>query len=268
MSQSSGRGPLRVFILVADADVTERSLTRRVVKASLEVLTPPGYLVTVTDCARDGWLDPLSVRDLARVSDPVRVNLRSEHLTQQLIPKLQEEQTKIFQCDLFLVFAPLGWFGPPSLFFNWWARVVTLGRCFGPGLQYQRGAFARKRALLVMVSSLRQEVFGRDAVAGTVEEILYPITHGMLYPTGFKIHRTQTLYMPNPAQHEEVLAKWQTALRDLDERTCIVFNSPNDYTNSVLATPEKDRKNDMDILTRYGDMSLQEATMKLSSGGD
>jgi hypothetical protein len=133
---------------------------------------------------------------------------------------------------------------------------------------YQRGAFARKRALMVMVSSLKQELFGRDTLYGTVEEILYPITHGMLHPTGFRIHRTQTLYMPKPATHEEILNKWQIALRDLDDRTCLVLNQPNDYTNWVLSTPEKDRKNDMEILTRYGDMSLQEATMKLNASGE
>jgi NAD(P)H dehydrogenase (quinone) len=266
MSQSSARGPTRVFILIADIDICEDSLTRRVVKASLDVLVPPNYSVTITDLAKDGWLDPISPKDLTRVSDPIRINLRTEHLISPLIPRLQEEQGKLFQCDLFLVFAPLGAFGPPSLFFNWWQRVVTLGRCFGPSLMYQRGAFARKRALMVMVSSLRQELFGRDSIAGTVEELLYPITHGMLYPTGFRIHRTQTLYMPNPALHEEILAKWQTALKELEDRTCLVLNQQHDYTNWVLSTPEKERKNDLEILTRAGDMSLQEATMKLNSG--
>jgi NAD(P)H dehydrogenase (quinone) len=222
----------------------------------------------VTDLAQDGWGDPLSARDFTKISDPIRINVRNEHYTSPLIQKIQDEQMKLFTCELFLVFAPLGWFGPPSLFFNWWQRVVTVGRCFGPGLQYQRGAFARKRALLVMVSDLRQDVHGRDALAGTVEELLYPITHGMLYPTGFRIHRTQTLYMPNPALHEEVLSKWQSALRDLDERTVIVFNQQNDYNNWVLCTPEKDRKNDLEIIQRYGDMSLKEATMKLSGSGD
>jgi NAD(P)H dehydrogenase (quinone) len=262
---SSARGPTRVFILVADHDITEGSLTRRVLKASIDVLVPPNYLVTVTDCAKDGWLDPISAKDFTRLSDPIRINVRNEHQVSPLIQKIQDEQTKLFQCDLFLIFAPLSWFGPPSLFFNWWQRVVTAGRCYGPNLQYQRGAFARKRALLVMVSSQRSELFGRDTLAGTVEEIVYPITHGMLYPTGFRIHRTQTLYMNNPATQEEILAKWQSAVRDLEERTCLAFNPPTNYTNWVLSTPEKERKNDLELLQKTGDMSLLEATMKINT---
>jgi NAD(P)H dehydrogenase (quinone) len=262
---SSARGPTKVFILIADLGLNESSLTRRVVKASLEILTEPNYSVTITDLPKDGWLDPISANDFTRVSNPVHINIQNEQTISPLIQKLQDEQMKVLQCDLLLIFAPLTWFGPPSIFFSWWERVITLGRCYGPGVMYQRGAFARKRALLVMTSAERSELYGRDTAKGTVEEILYPITHGRLYPVGFKIHRTQTLYFPNPATDEEVLQKWQTALRDLEERTYIIFNQPNDYTNWCLSTPEKDRKNDLELLTRFGDMSIQEATMKLNA---
>lgn len=263
--QGSARGPTKVFILVADTDVKEDTLTRRVLKASLEVLSTSAYQVTMTDCAKEGWLQPISSTDFQKLSDPVHINMQTEQMVSPVLQKIQDEQNKLLQCDLFLVFAPLTWFGPPSLFYAWWERVVTMGRCYGPGMMYQTGAFARKKALMVMVSNQRQELYGRDTMHGTIEEILYPITHGMLYPVGFKVHRTQTLYLSNPEKMDEIIGKWQTALRDLEERTSIVFNQPNDYTNWKLSTPEKDRRNDLEILTRYGDMSIQEATMKLSS---
>jgi hypothetical protein len=41
---------------------------------------------------------------------------------------------------------------------------------------------------------------------------------------------------------------------------------PNNCTNWCLSTPEKDRRNDFEMITRQGDMPLQEATMKLNAG--
>jgi NAD(P)H dehydrogenase (quinone) len=262
---TSSRGPTRVFILVADIDVVDTSRTRRVLQASLEVLTAPQYTVTITDLAKDGWLEPLSVKDFTKISDPIHINLHVEQQISPLTQKIIDEQNKILQCDLFLILAPLSWFGPPSLFFSWWHRVVTAGKLWSPSAMHRTGAFARKRALAVMVSQEKQSAYGKDTLNGTVEELLYPITHGMLYPTGFKIHRAQALYMPNPALYDEVLSKWQTALRDLEDRTCILLNQPTDYVNWTLNTPEKERKNDLDMLARIGDMSLQEATMKLNA---
>ena len=268
MSEDAARGPTKVFVLVADFDVKEDSLTRRVLKATLETLVEPAYSVTVTDLAKDGWLDPVSVKDFKRVSDPVRINVQTEQQLSPLVQKIEEEQRKILQCDLFLILSPITWFGLPSHFFAWWQRVVTLGKCYGPGMMYQTGAFAQKRALVCMITNQGPETFGKDALHGTVEELLYPVTHGMLYPTGFKIHRSQTLYMPNPEKYEEVLAKWQIALKDMEERMCIVFNQPTEYSNWTLTTPERDRKNDLQLLAQAGDMSLQEAAMRITAQFD
>jgi NAD(P)H dehydrogenase (quinone) len=266
MDRTSAVGPVKVFVLIVDTGVNETSLTRRIVKSSLEVLTAPAYEVTITDLAKDGWLDPISANDFTRVSNPIHINVQNEQAISPLIQKIQDEQNRLLQCELFLIFGPLTWFGLPSLFFAWWERVVTLGKCYGPGQMYQRGAFARKRALIVLASAERPESYGRDTTKGCVEEILYPITHGRLYPVGFKVHRTQTLYFVAPATDDEVLQKWQTAVRDLEERTYIMFNDPNNYSNWLLSTPEKDRRNDFELITRQGDMSLQEATMKLNAG--
>ena len=259
------RGPVKVFLLVADFDVKEDSLTRRVLRATLEVLQAPAYAVTVTELAKDGWLDPVSQRDFKRVSDPIRINIQNEQQLSPLIPKIEEEQRKILQCDLFIILSPVSWFGLPSHFFAWWQRVVTIGKCYGPGMMYQTGAFAQKRAIVVMITDQAPETFGKSSVHGTMEELLYPVTHGMLYPTGFKIHRSQTLFMGNPDKYEEVLAKWQTALRDLNDRMCITFNQPTDYTNWTLSTPERERKNDLELLAQAGDMSLQEAAMRITA---
>ncbi|OHT12496.1 Flavodoxin-like fold family protein [Tritrichomonas foetus] len=265
---SSARPPTKVFVLNTDPNISDKSLCRRVVNASMEVFNSSNYQVVSTDLAKDGWLDPISAKDFAKVSDPIHINFRTEHLTSPLVKKIQDEQSKLLQSDLFIIYAPLSWFALPSHFFAWWERVVTFGKMFGPGKMYQTGSCARKRAICVIVTDKKQEEFGRDTPNGTIEEMLYPVTHGMLYPLGFKIYRTQAVFLPNPAQHEEILGKFQSAIRELEERTPITFNQPSDYSNWVLHTNEKDRKNDLEILIDKGDMTIQEATMKISTSVD
>lgn len=265
----TARGPVKVFILNADPDIQSDTACRKVVKASLEVLQTDTYQVFQTDIVKDGWLEPMSVNDFAKVSDPVHINLRIEQQISPLIQKIQDEQTKFLQCDFFILFTPLSTFGPSSHFFAWWERVVTFGRCYGPGLMYETGALARKHALVVVTTSMKEENFGRDTLYGTIEEILYPVTHGMLSPLGFTIYRSQCLFFNDPKKTDETLNKWQTALHDIDDssnsRTKIIFNAPKDYVNWQLATPEKERMNDMALLNKSGDMTLKEATMKLNS---
>ena len=261
----SERTSSKVFILIADPDISEESLTRKVVATSIETLKSGGYRITQTDLAKDGWLDVMSPRDFVRISDPSKIDFQIEQMTSPLIQKIVDEQDKLLNCDLFMVFAPLSWCGPPSHFYSWWQRVVTYGKFFGPGKIYNKGACAGKRALMVMTSTMRQDQFGRDTHYGTVEEILYPITHGMLYLVGFRVYRTQTIFIPNPAQFYDISLKWQTALHDIEERTSIMFNSPNDYTNWQLSTSQNERRNDFELIQRAGDMSIQEATLNLKS---
>ena len=264
---SSARPAINVFLLNADPDTNKNSLCRRVVKASMDVFNanPSQYKVVTTDLSNDGWLDPISTKDFNRLSDPIHINVRTEQMVSPLLKKIQDEQQKLLNSDLFLVFAPLSWFGMPSQFFAWWERVITFGKMYGPGKLYQTGSCARKKALCVLVTNKKQEDFGKDTQNGTIEELLYPVTHGMLYPLGFKIYRTQAIFLPNPAQYDETLTKFQSAIKELEERTPITFNSPNDYTNWVLHTNEKDRKNDLELLAEKGDMTIQEATMKIST---
>ena len=255
----------KAFILITDPDILDTSLCRRVTDSSIEILTASNYQIHKTDLAKDGWNDVLSVSDFTEVSDPIHINFRTEQMISPLIPKIQEEQEKFLECDLFLLFMPLSWFGPPAHFFAWWERVITFGKCYSPSLLYQTGTFSGKRALCVVVTDQKQEQFGKDSIMGSIEEILYPVTHGMLYPLGFKIHRSQCIFINNSDTLEEVIDKWKIVLKELNDRATIMFNQPGDYTNWILNAPEKERNNDFEILEKTGDLSLQEAVIRIAA---
>ncbi|KAH0788631.1 NAD(P)H-dependent oxidoreductase [Histomonas meleagridis] len=236
-----------------------------VANSFIEFLKAANIHIHKTDLANDGWNDVLSASDFTEISDPIHINFRTEQLVSPLIPKIQEEQEKFLESDLFLLFTPLSWFGPPSHFFAWWERVVTFGKFYSSTMLYQTGAFSGKSALCVVVTDKKQEQFAPNSMMGSIEEILYPVTHGMLYPLGFKVYRSQCLFINAPEMYDEVIDKWKIILRELNERLTIQFNQPNDYTNWILNTPEKDRNNDMEILKKEGDLSLNEAVIKIAA---
>ena len=62
----SARPAVNVFVLNTDPDINPNSICRRVVRSSMEIFkaNPNQYTVTSTDLAADGWLDPLSAKDL------------------------------------------------------------------------------------------------------------------------------------------------------------------------------------------------------------
>jgi len=250
-----------LFAIIADPDISENSICRKIAHLTLDVLKGLGYSITVTDLTKDGWNEVLSVKDFTKISDPIHINLRLEQQTSPLIQKIRDEQNRITQCDFFLVFGPLSWFGLPSHFFSWWERVITCGAMYSPGQIFNRGVLSGKKAMIVVTSKSPQERYGRDGVFGFVEEILYPVTHGMFHSVGFQVRRTQCLFAPTQEKYEEILNKWPAALRMLNDRMLISFNKPDDYLNWVLTAPEADRRNDFEVLTKSGDMSLQETTM-------
>lgn len=259
---SEGRVLPKLFIILADPEIKEDTLCKKIFNMSLEVIKNQGYQYEITDLAKDGWNDVISVKDFVKVSDPVHINMMIEQQTSTLITKIQEEQEKFKNCELLLIFGPLSWFGLSSHFYSYWERVITCGAMYAPGHMFDQGILSKKRAMLIMTSSLPQEKFGRETSFGYVEEILYPITHGMLHAVGFRIHRTQTLFAPTPEKFKEIQNKWPMVLRGINDRAFLQFNQAKDYLNWQLNTPESDRKNDLEILhTRSIDMSLQESSM-------
>ena len=113
---ASERPPTKVFLLNTDPDLRSGSLCRRAYNSALEAFSSPGYEIVTTDLLVDGWNMPLSVADFKKLSDPVHVNLRTEQMVSPLIQKIVDEQTKLLQSDLFIIFAPLSSFVLPSHF--------------------------------------------------------------------------------------------------------------------------------------------------------
>ena len=244
--------PTKIFLLCADPDICSDSVSRASYEIAVNIFKNQGNTVFTTDLVKDGWNEPVSTNDFTKVSDPIHVNLRLEQQYSPLIQKIQDEQSKLLQCELFLVFGPLSWFGLPSHFFAWWERVVTCGAMYSPGAIFDKGVLSKKNAMLFVSTTFPAEKFNKDTLHGFMEEIMYPITHGMFHMVGFKVHRTHCLYSATKEKLDEIRSKWPQHLRNICDRAVINFNKSTDYTNWKLNTTRPDWKNDFDVVVSDG----------------
>ena len=251
--------PVKILVVVADPDLNEDSVCRKVVNYTINALKGFGHTVTVTDLGKDGWNDVLSVKDFVKVSDPIHINMRLEQQVSPLIQKIKEEQSKIFDCDTLMIMGPVSWFGLPSHFYSWWERVFTCGTMYTPGALFTEGIFNKKRAIVVGISVGNTERFGSESINGKFELVVYPITHGMLHTVGFKVCRSQHLIFTPEKPMNEILTTWSKNLQNLQDRTLIPYNKSSNYTNWQLTTPENERRNDFQQVNKYGDMGLLES---------
>jgi len=96
------------------------------------------------------------------------------------------EQQKVLAADAVILLFPLWWFGMPAIMKGWVDRVWTYGlahgyRNAGNRYRYGDGAFKGKRALLLVTAGRAAADYSPRGINGPLEQLLFPITHGMLF---------------------------------------------------------------------------------------
>ena len=86
---------------------------------------------------------------------------------------------------------PLWWWGPPAILKGWLDRVLVSGFAIGvpkPGtrqwLRYGEGRLAGRRGLVAVTTGGREAQFGRRGINGPIEDLLFPLTHGVFHYIG------------------------------------------------------------------------------------
>jgi len=88
-----------------------------------------------------------------------------------------------------------------------------MGRTYGGGRVYDKGAFRGKRALLSVTTGGPEASFRQDGFNGDIDAILRPIHRGILQFVGFDVLRPQLCYSP-ARQTAETRAAWLRAFAD------------------------------------------------------
>ncbi len=157
----------------------------------LRALAADGHVTQVSDLYAMGW-KPVVDADDAPGGGPSGVGDRQEqaYAAGTLSADIRAEQAKLARADALVLQFPLWWFGPPAILKGWFDRILVQGFAFGlrdgegRTRRYGDGGLAGRRALVVTSVGARASGFGPRGVHGDIEDVLFPVQHGVLWYTG------------------------------------------------------------------------------------
>lgn len=188
-----------------------------------DAMTSLGHRVIVSDLYAMGF-DPVSDRrNFTTTANPERLKQQDEEAlasrTNGYVRELQAEMDKLAWCDLLIFQFPMWWLGPPAILKGWIDRVFAVGRSYGGGRWFDTGLHRGKQALCSLTVGGPKAMYEPGGHYAPVEQILYPLHHGLLGFTGFTVLEPFVVYGPNrmnEAERKEQLARYQARLASLD----------------------------------------------------
>ena len=190
-------------VLLIHAHPEPTSLTRTLVGVAKANLLASGHRVLESDLYGMNWKAVFDVADFPQRVNEDRLCFVSEsgaaYAKGTQTRDVEEEQAKLRQADAIVFQFPLWWFSFPAILKGWVDRVFAYGLAYGykdAGNQYRygEGGFAGKRALLSVTAGGPLEDYGARGINGSLEQILFPITHGTLFFSGMEVLPTFAIY--------------------------------------------------------------------------
>lgn len=160
-----------------------------------------------------------------------------------------EEQRHLVWSDTVIMQFPLWWFSMPAILKGWIERVYALGFAYGimsPGnparsVRYGEGGLEGRRSMLVVTASGRETALGPRGVGGHIDDLLFPIQHGMLWYPGMSVLPPFVTYnigrgrVP-PERYAEISRQLQTRVLSAEATPPIPFRFQNrgDYDEHLV----------------------------------
>ncbi|WP_322022501.1 NAD(P)H-dependent oxidoreductase [Burkholderia sp. BCC1977] len=248
-------------VLIVYAHPEPRSLNGALRDFAVEHLEAAGHAVQVTDLYAMNWkaaFDADDVTDRAPDArfDPALDSKRAfETGTQR--DDIAREQDKLKWADTVILQFPLWWFSMPAIMKGWVERVYAYGFAYGVGEhsdqhwgdRYGEGSLAGKRAMVIVTTGGWASHYSARGINGPIDDVLFPIQHGILYYPGFEVLPPFVIYQTHrmdDARFDETRAALGKRLDELSTAQPIPFRRQNagDYDIPALTlkaeiAPEK-----------------------------
>lgn len=112
-----------------------------------------------------------------------------------LTADVQAEIDKLLWADMLILQFPLWWYTMPAILKGWVDRVFAYGFAYGIGEHSDRrwgdrfgqGTLAGKRAMLIVTAGGWEEHYAARGINGPIDDLLFPINHGILYYPGYAV---------------------------------------------------------------------------------
>jgi len=186
-------------VLIVFSHPERNSLNGSLLDAAITELQAEGHEVEVSDLYAMRWKAAADRDDFQ--DQPMDERLRvasasSRAFTQDsLTDDVKAEQDKLRWADTVILQFPLWWFSMPAILKGWVDRVYACGFAYGVGEhsdrrwgdRYGEGLMAGKRAMLIVTAGGWPEHYSERGINGQIDDLLFPINHGILFYPGFTV---------------------------------------------------------------------------------
>lgn len=186
-------------ILIVHAHPEPRSLTSALKDLAAETLRGQGHHVEISDLYAQNWKAVADRQDFTEPFRPDRLSYVAESrhafASHTQGADIEAEQQKLLSADAVLFTFPMWWFGMPAILKGWVDRVFAYGFAYGVGEhggerwgdRYGEGMLSGRRAMLTVTIGGREPHYGERGVNGRLDDLLWPIQHGMLFYPGMQV---------------------------------------------------------------------------------
>lgn len=202
-------------VLIVYAHPEPRSLNGALKDLAVSHLTARGHAVRVSDLYAMDWKATADGGDFLH-------HQAGEKLTYRLAskgafadgsqsPDIAAEQEKLLWAQAVLFQFPLWWFSMPAIMKGWVDRVFAAGFAYGVGVhdgerwgdRYGEGTLAGRRAMLSVTMGGRAPHYSERGVNGALDDLLFPIHHGVLFYPGMEVLPPFTAYQADRLKADE-----------------------------------------------------------------
>jgi NAD(P)H dehydrogenase (quinone) len=213
-------------VLIVHAHEEPKSFNGAMKGTAVRVLLEAGHTVEVSDLYAMKFNPVGGKHDFTTLADPdfFKYGVEQTKATEAKTFALDvvAEQEKLFRADFLIFQFPLWWFGLPAILKGWVDRVFAAGLTYGGGRWYNNGVLKGKRAMLSLTTGGSPNIYSARGLNGDMDNLLFPIQHGMLYFVGFDVLPPFVAWSVarSPAEqrqeylraYAERLKRWQTTM--------------------------------------------------------
>ncbi|ARD62648.1 NAD(P)H dehydrogenase [Kosakonia radicincitans DSM 16656] len=196
-------------VLIVYAHPQPHSLNGALKDFAVQHLENAGHQVEVSDLYAMQWKSQLDADDSR--SPPVGDFYHPSSDSKQAFElgtqadDIAREQAKLQRADAVIFQFPLWWFSMPAIMKGWVDRVYACGFAYGVGEhsdthwgdRYGEGSLAGKRAMLLVTTGGWESHYAPRGINGPINDLLFPIQHGILFYPGFEVLPPLVFYRSN-----------------------------------------------------------------------
>ncbi|MFI6407119.1 NAD(P)H-dependent oxidoreductase [Streptomyces sp. NPDC050548] len=240
--------------LIVHAHPEPRSLNGALKDLAVSTLEAAGHEVRVSDLYAMNWKAVVDAADFGEhATNPLRVVASSAgaYDAGALTPDVVAEQRKLLWADTVVLQFPLWWYTMPAILKGWVDRVFSFHFAYGVGVhdetrygeRFGEGTLRGRRAILSVTVGGPESHYSDRGINGPIEDLLFPIHHGILYYPGVEVLPPFVLYGTDKitdSDFEDAAKAWQERLLSLETTEPIPFRRQNfgDYEIPSLRLKE------------------------------